>query len=235
MKGDDIMDFEYASTKEECRKIQLELTKKLILKSNFDLKDIKYVAGVDLAYWNDGKGEKAVCCIVVIDFETKKILETVDFMDYVNFPYIAGCLAFREIPLFLKALRKLRYSPDLYVFDGNGYLHPCNMGIASHASFYVNRPTIGVAKKYFKIDNVDFVMPDNIKGAYTDIIINNKIYGRALRTHKDVKPIFISVGNFIDINMSTEIIKSLINKESHIPIPTRLADLETHKMRDIYK
>lgn len=54
-----------------------------------------------------------------------------------------------------------------------------------------------------------------------------------LKTVEDVKPLFLSCGNYIDINTATEITNSLvIKKESHIPLPTRLADLETHIMRN---
>lgn len=86
------------------------------------------------------------------------------------------------------------------MFDGNGYLHYRHMGIATHASFFLNKPTIGVAKSYLKIQDVDFIMPENLKGSYTDIVINNEIYGRALRTRINVKPIFDSCGNWLYFN-----------------------------------
>ena len=105
------------------------------------------------------------------------------------------------------------------------------MGIATHASFYLNKPTIGVAKNYFKIEDIDFTMPQNKAGSYEDIIIKNEVFGRALRSHKNVKPIFISCGNYIDLETTTEITLNLINNESRIPIPVRLADLETKLLR----
>lgn len=74
-------------------------------------------------------------------------------------------------------------------------------------------------------------MPPNEKSAYTDIVVDGEIYGRVLRTLKDVKPIFISVGNYIDLDATTRVVCDFINEESHIPLPTRLADIETHKMR----
>jgi len=46
-----------------------------------------------------------------------------------------------------------------------------------------------------------------------------------------VKPIFLSVGHQIDTETATEIIKTLVNKDSHIPIPTRLVDIMTHEKR----
>ncbi|GFZ32145.1 endonuclease V [Clostridium zeae] len=219
----------------EAINIQNKLNKLIVINNNFDFKGLKRVAGVDLAYWKVSDIEYAVCCIVVIDSSTEEVLEKVYTVSSVSFPYIPGCLAFRELPLVIETVSKLKAEPDLYIFDGNGYLHPRHMGIATHASIYLNKPTLGVAKSYYKIQDVDFTMPENHKGAYTDIIINNDIYGRAIRTHKDVKPIFLSVGNYIDLETATEIVNRLVSTESHIPIPTRLADIETHRIRTMYK
>ena len=73
-------------------------------------------------------------------------------------------------------------------------------------------------------------MKENLK--YTDIVIDGEVYGRALRTHKNVKPVFVSVGNNISIDTACELAMDLTAKESHIPIPTRIADLETHIERE---
>lgn len=215
-------------TEEEFYKIQTTLAKNVSLKNNFDIKDIKTCAGIDLAYWTQDNKEYGGCSIVVIDIETKEVLEKVSSYGVINEPYIPGYLAFRELPLVLKAVEKLNIEPDIFMFDGNGYLHFNHMGIATHASFFLNKPTIGVAKSYLKINNVDFQMPGNEFGEYKDIIINGEVYGRVLRSRKDVKPIFVSCGNYIDLKTATEIVLNLINKESRIPIPVRLADLETH-------
>ena len=93
----------------------------------------KYIAGVDLAYWEQGETEYAVCCIVVLDYNTKTVIEQKYFKDQVITPYIPGCLAFREIPLFLKTKELLEQQPDVYIFDGNGYLHPRHMGVGTRA------------------------------------------------------------------------------------------------------
>ncbi len=222
-------------SEETCKITQEKLSEKIVMKTEFDIENVKNIAGVDLAYWEKEGIEYAVCCVVVIDGSSKEIIESVHSVGEIECPYIAGYLAFREIPLVLEAVGKLKNIPDLYIFDGNGYLHPRHTGIATHAAICLEKPSIGVAKSYYKINNTDFEMPENIEGAYTDIVINNEVYGRVLRIHKDVKPIFVSVGNYIDLETSTKIIQSLVSKESHIPIPTRLADLETHKMREIYK
>lgn len=213
--------------------IQENFRNKISLEDNFDLSDLKTVAGVDLAYWNGNDREYAVCCIVIIDINTHQIIEKKYYSGEITVPYIPSFLAFRELPLVLETVKLLEIIPDIYMFDGNGYLHPRNMGIASHASFYLDKPTIGVAKTYFRVDKkTDFIMPENTAGSYTDIIIDGKVYGRTLRTHDNVKPVFVSVGNNISLDTAVKTTLQLTEKESHIPIPTRYADLETHVMRE---
>jgi len=219
---------------EEFLKIQNSLRDKINLSDCIDKSEIKTVAGVDLAYWkNENQEEYAVCCIVVIDFRTHEIIEKKQYSGKIEVPYIPGFLAFRELPLVLKTAEKLENNSDIYMFDGNGCLHPRNMGIATHASFYLNTPTIGVAKTYFRINNTDYTEPDSGAGSFTDIVIDGKIYGRVLRTHDNVKPVFVSAGNYITLDTSAKIVLELTDRESHIPVPTRLADLETHEARRI--
>lgn len=215
----------------EFLEIQTSLMDKIICKDSFNLDDVKTVAGVDLAYWNKYEEEFAVCCIVVVDIYKHKTIESKSVNGKITFPYIPGFLAFRELPLILKTVELLENKPDLYMFDGNGYLHPRHMGIATHASFYLDKPCIGVAKKFFKVDNTDYILPDSKAGSYTDITVNGEVYGRALRTMDNVKPVFVSVGNFITLDTAVKIVMSFTDKESHIPIPTRVADAKTREER----
>ena len=219
---------------DEFLKEQNEFRNRIKTEDAFDVNEIRLIAGVDLAYWkNENDEEMAVCCIVVIDYNTHQIIEKKHYSGKIEVPYMPGFLAFRELPLVLKTVELLENKPDIYMFDGNGYLHPRNMGIATHASFYLNKPTIGVAKTYFRVDKkTDYIEPEKTAGSFTDIIINEQVYGRVLRTHSDVKPVFVSVGNNISLDTATKITMSLVEEESHIPIPTRYADLETHIERE---
>ncbi|WP_294478766.1 endonuclease V [uncultured Ruminococcus sp.] len=219
---------------EKFRAVQEELGGKISCTDSFDINSIKTVAGIDLAYWKDENDkEQAVCCIVVIDYKTHEVIEKKHFGGKIDVPYMPGFLAFRELPLILETVKLLENIPDIYVFDGNGYLHPRHMGIASHASFYLERPTFGIAKTYFRADKkTDYTEPSPESGSFTDIVIGGEVYGRALRTHTGVRPVFVSVGNNISLDTACNIALELTDKESHIPIPTRLADLETHVMRE---
>lgn len=48
----------------------------------------------------------------------------------------------------------------------------------------------------------------------------------------NVKPIFISCGNWIDLDTTTKIVMNLIDKNSRLPIPVRYADIETRIIRN---
>lgn len=209
--------------------IQNVLKNKIICRDTFDLHAVRTVAGVDLAYWEQADTEYAVCCIVVIDFHTHEVLEKKHCSGKIEVPYSPGFLAFRELPLVLQTAQLLEQKPDIYMFDGNGYLHPRHAGIASQASFDLHAPTIGVAKTYFRADgHTNYTEPDAQSGSYTDIVIGQTVYGRALRTHDGVRPVFVSVGNGISLDTATDIVMQLTERDSRIPLPTRLADLETH-------
>lgn len=211
---------------------QLALSEKITLTDSRDFSAIQTIAGVDLAYWNTPEGvEHAVCCIVVLDAKTGQPLETVSADGDITVPYCPGFLAFRELPLVQQAIEKLTIRPELFVFDGNGYLHPRHMGIASHAAVMLGVPAFGIAKTYYRVLDTDYTEPDAEAGSFTDIVIGGEVYGRVLRTHTGVKPVFVSVGSGISLDTATGIALRLTDKESRIPLPTRLADLETHTAR----
>ena len=211
--------YDYAQLQQEFITIQNLLMTRIDCSDHISESDIKTVAGVDLAYWkNENDEEYAVCCV--------------DYSGKIDVPYMPGFLAFRELPLVLKTVEKLIIKPDIYMFDGNGYLHPRHMGIATHASFYLETPTIGIAKTYYRVEKgLNYKDPDAAAGSFSDIELNGEVYGRALRTQNGIKPVFLSVGNYISLDTATEITMGLIGHESHIPIPTRLADIETHNER----
>ncbi|MEC3605986.1 endonuclease V [Bacillus glycinifermentans] len=215
--------------------LQMELKSQIQLTKSITTDSLKTCAGVDLAYWEEDGESVGVCSIVVLDVNGRNIIEKVHSVGKINVPYVPGFLAFRELPLIIEAAKKLAAEPDVFLFDGNGYLHHNHMGIATHASFFLNKPTIGIAKTYLRIKQTDFEMPDDRVGAYTDIVIDGEVYGRALRTRQGVKPVFLSCGNFIDLESSYQIAMSLVNQESRLPIPVRLADLETHALRKYYQ
>lgn len=99
------------------------------------LEDIKTISGIDLAYLREKGTDYAVCCIVTINYCSKEIVEIKSLTSKIDAPYIPGYLSFRELPLIINTFKMLESNTDLIMFDGNGYLHYRNMGIATYASF----------------------------------------------------------------------------------------------------
>ena len=216
---------------------QNALASRLTLKDSFDPEALKTCAGVDLAYRQEGDTEHAVCCIVVTDIRTHEVIEKQRFAGIVEVPYMPGFLSFRELPLVEKCMAQLTVRPDIWFFDGNGYLHPRLMGIASQASFLLDSgtPTVGVAKTYYRVHGAEYTEPDTQAGSTTDIIVDGEVCGKVLRTHDGVRPVFVSAGNNITLDTAVKLTFRLADKESRVPIPTRLADLETHIAREELK
>lgn len=128
-------------------------------------------------------------------------------------------MSFREIDSTLSAINEIKSDFQLIIVDGQGIAHPRRFGIASHLGVLLNKPTIGCAKKRL-VGN--FQMPENIVGAYTYLYDGEEKIGAVLRTKVNVKPIFISPGNLIDIESSVKIIMSLTTKY-RLPEPIREA------------
>lgn len=217
----------------ELNNIQFELAKNIKIEKLS--KKPRYIGGVDVAYWEHEGQEFGVCSVVVYDAFEKRVVEKVSRLSLVDFPYISGYLGFRECKLELKALECVKSKLDLLVVDGNGMLHPRKAGEAVQLGVDLDIPTIGVAKSYLKVDNLEYDMPDIKKGSYNNISLSGETVGIALRTMDNVKPVFVSIGNKITLEESYKIVMELCDNKSHIPIPTRLADIETHTLRKRYR
>ena len=101
---------------EHAVQIQTELWPRVVQSCSKRAEEFETVAGVDLAYWKEGEQEYAVCCIVVLEQKTRKVLESRSAFGKVEVPYIPGCLAFRELPLILETVKELTVLPDLYMY-----------------------------------------------------------------------------------------------------------------------
>lgn len=152
------------------------------------------VAGVDVAY-DDGR-DLVVAAAVLLDLATLKVVEQTTATGRIAFPYLPGLLAFRELPAVLDALADLRTTPDLVVCDGYGLAHPRRLGLASHLGVLTGLPAIGVAKTPFTFTHRE---PGPDRGDWSPLLDGAEEVGRAVRTRRDVKPVFVSVGHRIGL------------------------------------
>jgi deoxyribonuclease V len=83
----------------------------------------------------------------------------------------------------------------------------------------INKPSIGCAKK--KLVG-EYELPAPEKGSYSDLFYKGKIVGKVVRTRKAVKPVFVSIGNRVNLTQATDLILRCSEKY-RLPEPTRHA------------
>lgn len=190
------------------------------LKGYIELEDkadkINTIAGVDTSY----KNNLAKSCICVLDHKSLDVKEKVILENKVIFPYKRNFLLFSEGPLILKAILKLKSSFDCLLVDGNGILHPQNMGLATFLGIILKKPTIGVAKTLLL---GSYSRLGIYRGDFSYIKYRGKILGIALRTKTNIKEIFVSVGWGITLEKAKKIV--LDTCIYRIPEPLRLAHI----------
>jgi deoxyribonuclease V len=201
-------DFKTQYPLKKLRKEQIVLSKDIKIKDGFNT--IETVAGMDVAYPKSEFDEACGAC-VVIDYKTREVIEEKIAYSKIEFPYISTYLTYREKPLIEKLIKKINTKPTVFMFDGNGILHPYGIGLASHIGVLYNLSSIGVAKSLLYGDvNVDFVS------------INDKKRGYCYYASEKIKnPIYVSPGNNISFESSFKIVKNLC--KFRLPEPIRLA------------
>ncbi|MFB7105348.1 endonuclease V [Streptomyces hydrogenans] len=177
-----------------------------------------HVTGLDVAY--DDARDLVAAAAVVLDAGTLEVVEEATAVGRVSFPYVPGLLAFREIPTVLAALDALTADPGLLVCDGYGLAHPRRFGLAGHLGVLTGRASIGVAKNPFAFS---YEQPGGERGDFTPLLAQGEEVGRALRTRRGVKPVFVSVGHRISLANACAHTLALTPRY-RIPETTRRAD-----------
>lgn len=145
----------------------------------------------------------------------------------VNFPYIPGLLAFREIPALLKAWEQIADKPDVVIVDGHGIAHPRRMGIATHFGVVADQPTIGCAKNLL---TGTYDEPDTARGSYRYINKDGENIGMVYRSRDNVNPVFISPGHRSSFEDARQIIEQCL-RGYKLPETTRKAHEAVNEFR----
>lgn len=192
----------------------------------------KLIAGIDCAFSKDGK--KIIAAVVVLKPPDFNPVETASDLRKVTFPYVPGLLSFREAPVCIAAVQKLKTTPEIFIIDGQGIAHPRRLGLAAHLGLFFDKPTIGCAKSRL---TGYFEDPPSEKGAYSFLrdteraksgasggrrATSDEVIGAVVRTRTNVKPLFVSVGNKCLLKDAIKITLCCATKY-RLPEPTRLA------------
>ncbi|HVG21269.1 MAG TPA: deoxyribonuclease V [Blastocatellia bacterium] len=206
-------------------------------------RDARLVAGCDISF--NKFSEVVYAGIVVLRLPGLEIVDRATAITRTTFPYIPGLLSFRETPALLEAWEKLTTAPDVVMLDGQGLAHPRRFGIACHFGLITGRPTLGCAKTVL-VGRYD--EPGESAGSYSLMVDKGETVGAAVRTKDRVAPVYISLGNLIDlpgaIDLALRCVKgyagqgeSLFDSKPaskskyRIPEPTRQAHLLVNELR----
>ena len=208
------------------RAIQIQETLKDLITLKKPHGKIRTIAGTDVSY--DKHSDRFFAGVVV--FKLNKHLELIEEATSVGkarFPYIPGLLSFREAPILLKALAKLKSDPDIILFDGQGIAHPRHLGLASHMGLVLNKSSIGCAKSRLVGEHSNV---KNTAGAYAKLFYKNKVVGAVLRTKMNTNPIYVSPGHKTNLAFAIRIVMEACCGY-RIPEPIRHAHLLVNKLR----
>lgn len=184
------------------------------------------IAGADASFFEDN----VIAAVCVYSYPDLSLLERTDAVRKVTFPYIPGFLSFREGPAIIDAINKLKTSPDIILFDGQGIAHPAGLGIASHIGALLGIPTIGCAKSRLV---GEFKEPRKRKGGRSALQYGGKTVGVVLRTRDNVRPLFISPGHGIDLEGALKISLHCMGRYRLLE-PVRCADLFSKEIKRRY-
>jgi deoxyribonuclease V len=199
----------------EAKQFQNDLINKLDF-CNFEFSDNLRILGLDVSY----KNNFAKASAVVFDLKEKTTLQTSISKCAVRFPYIPGFLAFREVKPLFAAMRDINIDFDVIMVDGQGIAHPRRAGLACHVGYILKKPTFGCAKSRLFGKEIGELGPK--KGSFSPLVDKGETIGVVLRTKDNTSPLYISVGNLIDLNSAIEI--TLRCSVSRIPEPLKIAD-----------
>jgi deoxyribonuclease V len=207
----------------EARRLQEELASKVVAGPALDLAGVQYVAGADVSTERD----MAYATVVVLEFPGLSLVEVQGFEAPLRFPYVPGLLSFREVPSLVGALRKVETRVDALILDAQGLAHPRRMGLASHLGLSLDVPTVGCAKSRLV---GRYEEPGREKGSATDLVHRGEVVGRVVRTREGVSPVYVSVGNGIDLGSAVDLVLACCTKY-RLPETTRQAHNAANRLR----
>lgn len=187
-----------------------------------DFIDLKLIGGVDQAFMDD----KIISLIVVLDYNSLKVIDKSFSVQAVNYPYIPTFLSFREGPAIVSAFKELKTRPDILMVDGAGINHPRRAGIATHIGVALDMPTIGITKNILCGSGKE---PSSV-GEASPLTYKGRNVGWLLKSSVRSRSIIVAPGHRVSLDRSLVIVKACL-RGYRLPEPVRLAHDHVGKLK----
>ncbi len=178
---------------------------------------MRRVAGVHCAASPDGHVHGVV---VVCEAPDWHVVETVSASAPAPLPSLPGLLSFRETPILLDALARLRTRPDLLLVHGHGVAHPRGLGLAAHLGLHLDVPVVGVATSRLVGTHEK---AGRHRGDWRALMFEGRRVGLVLTTRNDTNPLYVSVGHHVGLFPAARRVLECATRY-RLPEPLRHAD-----------
>jgi deoxyribonuclease V len=191
---------------------QLKLSKKVEKKDYMDFSALQTVAGI--AEQIDEKTKEIVVGMVVLAVEHEdgikfEEIEAKIHRGKLQFPYIPGFRAYRELAHFVSCYEKLEHRPDVIFIKAHGIDHPRGLGLSSHFGIATDSCVIAISNEPLQ--------GAEIKGE--EIYYNGQLVAKQVKLVDFANPIIVSIGNKISLNTAVELTKKFSLGKYKYPYP----------------
>jgi deoxyribonuclease V len=162
-------------------------------------------------------GEPALAAAVIL--RRSAIVDSVVVRGMLQAPYAPGLLAMRQGALLQQAVDGLRERPDVLLVNASGRDHPRGAGLALHLGAVCRLPTIGLTDRPLL---ATFTVPPPERGAASELRLDGRLVGYAVRTRTQAKPVLVHAAWRVDADTARDVVLSLASG-SRTPAPLREA------------
>lgn len=115
--------------------------------------------------------------------------------------YFPSVLFLNQTEIYLSLINKLNTSPDCYILNSSGQIHPYLYGAACDVGIHLKVPVIGYTKKLLFGQSILDKKKHEIPGIYC----KNQLIGYAVPKQNSKKHFYLSVGNNISLQTALDI------------------------------
>lgn len=169
-----------------------------------------HVAAVALRYLD---ADTLAASAVIFDTGTREQAESTSVHHALKDAH-ADTMDFEEVLAAIEALRGLTIPAGVIICPGDGANHPADFNLATHLGVRTGTPTLGLSGTAYL---GTYAEPGPERGAWTDLVDDGKVIGRAVRTREGEDPVFVTLGQRLGLDAAVELVLTLAAPDSRLP------------------